>query len=138
MLAAVSRSWVVPTTTNLKELINTKRTYITDHKVSLNMTVNKTGKKGDNILSTPTLIAEMNKMACSIVDAVTAKTISPVIKHVVIQHKRPIKMGGDFKIQAEVKRIEPLSVTFHMKGINSESSEVLGEGDILVEIVRNE
>ena len=137
MLQAASRFWVVPQLTDLTKVIDTKKVYVTDHKVTLDMTTNRTGKPGDDILATPALLGEMTTMLCSILDTMTPKRITPVTKHIQLKHRRPLKWGKDFKIQAQAAEVDKHSVTFNVKGI-SDSDEVIGEGKILLEIVRNE
>ena len=122
---------------DLRKVFRPKSNFSALRTVSFDMTTNRTGKKGDEILSTPSFLHEIITMLISIIDDKTPNYVIPLAKHVQFKHKGPLKCGKDFTIEAQTNNIEKNSVSFGVKGI-SYDNRVIGEGEILLELVKNE
>ena len=138
MLSSFARNWHVPKNIDLRKLLDPSRSYSKTCEVRLDMTTNRTGKKGDDILCTPGLIDEMGLLACGAVNSATGKSFSSVTKKIYVRHKRPLKYRKEFELTAVPKEIKPTTAVFNIKGIDKENGIEIGCGEVTVEVIKYE
>ena len=137
MLNSISNFFTFSKSNDLRKVFSTKNCFTEPRTVTFEMTTNRTGKVGDEILSTPSFLDEIINMLIKIINNKTPTDVIPLAKHVQFKHKGPLKCGKDFTIEAKPNEIEKNSVSFNVKGV-SYDNRVIGEGEILLELVKNE
>ncbi|MBI4220534.1 MAG: thioesterase family protein [Chloroflexi bacterium] len=89
-------------------------------------TVNRTGKPGADVLSTPSMIMLLEMAAIEAVDSKLPHGYATVGFHVDVKHFAPAPIGGRVTGRAEVTAVEGNKVTFSVAAFYDEKK--IGEG----------
>lgn len=120
---AVNLKQVLPKTIKFSESLN----------VLKHMTTNRTGKEGDAIFSTPSMIETMN--------SVVIKNVKQIVPHeevrvakVTCSHKAPLGMGKPFIVDGTSIAVEENTASFDVVCQTADRKKVLGTATITVKV----
>lgn len=121
---------------DLSKLVKIGKVFQSEKEVTIGLTVNRTGKSGDDILSTPGMLEEMSKLVCLASDTFLPDNSSTIVKSVKLNHRKPLKHGEKFILETEAVSIDDQFVDFSIKAINPTNKQILGDAIIKVEVTR--
>jgi len=140
MISSISRSfttsWCKPKNIDLTKLIDKNQVFKDTQQVSILMTTNRSNLPGDDILSTPSMIAAMDSFTSSLISNVLPNKYFPVVNKIQVFHKAPLRNGEKFFLEATISEYAPTSATFVVKGLNPSNNKVFGEAKIHIELVQ--
>lgn len=105
-------------------------------KVLQHMTTNRTGKEGDAIFSTPSMIETMNSVVIKNIKKIIPQEEVRVAK-VKCSHKAPLGMGKPFVIDGTSIAIQEDTASFDVVCQTADKKKVLGNATITVKVSEN-
>ena len=122
---AVDLRKVLPKTIKFSESLN----------VLQHMTTNRTGKEGDAIFSTPSMIETMNSVVIKNVKKMVSEEVR--VAKVTCSHKAPLGLGKPFIIDGTSTCIDADNASFDVVCQTSDRKKVLGNATITIKVCEN-
>jgi predicted thioesterase len=119
---------------NLAKLIKPGAQFRETCTVLLNMTTNRTGKKGDDIFCTPAMVQSMNDLAEGSVAPLIGDSHEIRTLAVTCAHKAPLGVGQKFDLTAAVTTVDQTEIEFHILCVAPGGRPVLGDGTIRLKL----
>lgn len=103
--------------------------------VTKEMTTNRTGKQGDDILSTPSMICSMNEMSCNIIDDIIPLGHISLVSKLSCKHQAPLGLGKRMNIHLSLKEVSQNHATFDAMVTPEGKPNILGKAEISISVV---
>ena len=104
--------------------------------VTPDITTNRTGRPNADILCTPGLINTIANLTTGAVNASTPRLWHGITKSVKIYHRRPLPIGKEFDINAEVKEVKPSEIKFSVTVESESLDRPLADGEICIKAIK--
>ncbi|EAY07594.1 hypothetical protein TVAG_334060 [Trichomonas vaginalis G3] len=119
---------------DLSKYVQLNKIFKTEVETVIGLTVNRTGKKGNDVLSTPGMLDEMDNFVINVSNSFLPRGNASKVRSIKLTHKKPLMHGQKFTLETSAIKTTDRFIDFSIKAINPLKNEVIGDALIQVEV----